>query len=157
MSAPEKDKWYFFNPISINTHTRVFGYRSAVFRLVLSLGACMAMGIWFSGFTLLVSICGSVLLNIDAIDLKKITVDDNYIYITRYLKLTVYDFRFWTKDINAAIIWQGRGCYKLHMMLKDGSEQKIDLLGMVWFERAMLQRYLNKLNLPEQGQYKQYY
>lgn len=157
MSASQKDKWYFFNPIRINTQTRVFGYRSAIFRLVLSLGICIPMGIGFDIFTLFVTIGGCVFFNIDVIDLKKISVDGNYVYITRYLKLTIYNFRFWTKDINAAVIWQGVGCYKLHVMLKDGSEQKIELLGMVWFERVMLQRSLNKLNLPEQARYKQYY
>lgn len=155
MEEPQEDKWYFYNPITINTRTRLFGHRSALYRVFICIIACLAVWKLYPDFFMLfLCIAGCTYFNLDVIDLKKIKLNADYIHATRYLQLTTYDLRFWTRDVNAAIIWQGHGCHKLHVMLKDGTEQKIDLLGMVWFEREMLQYALNKLNFPDQEKYR---
>ncbi len=83
--------------------------------------------------------------------------------VTRYVKLVECDVRINFKDIKAANIYQralkGRnesgipinyGYYCIYVCLEDDTLFYVDLPGMLWFERDMLQRSLDKIGLPEQ-------
>lgn len=104
-------------------------------------------------------------MNYEAIDSKRILINSDYIHVTRYIKLTEYDCKFWIKDIREAGVYEkkkfgkaklvdgGKSSYVkswhiLHIILKDGSEQEVPLLGMVWFERHLLKNALIERGVP---------
>lgn len=104
-------------------------------------------------------------MNLDAIDMMKITLNDDLLHVKRYIKLSNYDCKFWLKDIKEAGVYlkiksgkskhpdgsRSSGSYswhQLHIILKDGTEQEIKLLGMMPFERDMLKRALENKGIP---------
>lgn len=149
-----------------NSTIQVFGYRSLIFKLVTTLIAC-AMGFYFMGFMglAIVLIC-SVFVNQDAIDMMRVTLNDELLHVTRYIKLTDFDCKFWLKDIEAAAVYlrvkHGKASHAdgsihsavdsydlLHIVLKDGSEHEIMLLGIKNFERNMLSAALFRAGISD--------
>lgn len=147
------------------SHTLTFGYRSLLFRLAITIIAYVIMLFLFGIPGFLLAFLMSIFLNLDAIDTMKITLDDKLLHVTRYVPLTQYDCKFWLKDIKEAGIYLkikggksrrpdgGRSgsiqsWYQLHVILNDGSEQEIMLLGMLAFERKQLKEALEAKGIP---------
>lgn len=146
-------------------HHHVFGYRSLVFRLVASLLACLVMSLFFGIIGFVFAFIMSIYLNLNALDTMKITLDDELLQVTRYVPLTRYDCKFWLRDIKEAGIYlkvkAGKAIYPdggrsgtvqswyvLHIILKDGSEQEVMLLGMLAFERNKLTQAIKEKDIP---------
>lgn len=146
-------------------HTQTFGHRSLLFKLVLTLIAWILAG-WFLGLLgFLMAFITTLVMNMDAVDAMKVTLDDEILHVTRYIPLTKYDCKFYLKDIKEAGIYLkkkfgksqradgGKGgytqtWYQLHIILHDGREQEVQLLSMEKFEREFLKQALKEKGIP---------
>ena len=148
-----------------NTTIQTFGHRSLIYRLVATLVAYI-VAIYFGGvigffFILFLSFY----MNYEALDSMKIILTDDLLHITRYVPTTKYDCNFWLKDIAEAGIYlkkkfgkakhpdgsvssSGESWHQLHIILKDGSEHEVPLLGMKPFERDKLKKALEEKGIP---------
>lgn len=144
---------------------QVFGYRSYIFLFTVILIAAL-IATWYLGLIgfLIIVITGFYMAH-EAIDMMRITMSDELLHVTRYIKLTEYDCKFWLKDIEEAGVYlkktfgksrdadgsvhsSGDSWFVLHIILKNGEEQEVKLLGMQWFERAMLKKALADAGIP---------
>lgn len=116
----------------------------------------------FAGFGgLIIVLVIGIYMNHDAIDMMKITLDDELLHVTRYIPLTQYDCQFWLKDIKEVGVYlkvksgkarprrnpfgtrnSTNSWYIMHVVLKDGSEMEVPIHGMAWFERKKLKQAL---------------
>lgn len=148
-----------------NTKIQIFGYRSLIYRLVATLVAYI-VAIYFGGvigffFILFLSFY----MNYEALDSMKVILTNDLLHITRYVPTTKYDCKFWLKDIKEAGIYFKKKFGKsrhvdgsmwsrveswpqLHIVLKDGSEHEVPLLGMKPFERNKLKKALREKDIP---------
>lgn len=144
---------------------QTFGYRSIVFRVVVLLIFIILLTYFAGGTGFFIALLIGVYTNFDGIDTMKVTLDDDKLHVTRYVPLTEYDCTFWLKDIEEVGIYlrvkAGKTTIKgglaaggkastlmtwqqIHVILKDGREHKIMLLGMLGFERDRLKRALKQ-------------
>lgn len=147
--------------MTATTNNQTFGYRSLIFRSVAVILAWIVFSAFFGILGFVFAFIISFYMNLDGIDTMRVTLDDELLYVTRYFSITKYECKFWLKDIEEAGIYlrvkagkakQPNGgksgyiqsWYQLHVILKDGREQKVMLLGMLAFERNMLKKALEK-------------
>lgn len=141
--------------------TQTFGFRSYQYIIgIVLLLAVLALFFTGVGGFIFVLLIGTY-MNLDAIDMMKITLDDELLHVTRYIPLTQYDCQFWLKDIKDVGVYlkvkagksrarflpfgtrnSTSSWYIMHVVMKDGNEMEVPILGMAWFERKMLKKAL---------------
>ena len=88
-----------------NSRTQTFGYRTVNFIIFITIILCALAFIFLSWFGLALFFLASLYANIETLDLKKITLSPDLLYITRYLRPHNYDVKFWLKDVVAASVY----------------------------------------------------
>lgn len=133
----------------------VFGYRSLVYRLVTAV-IVYILAAYFLGIPgFLLVFLTSIFMNLDAIDMMRVSISDEMLEVRRYLNLYDFECRYYLDEIEAVVVYlrvkHGKAVYPdgsqgstsesyyiLHLVLKDGEEREILLLAMKEFEIKML-------------------